>query len=293
MMALGLLISACATTPSAPGEEEPGGLLSNFLNSRDDAQGRGGDPLQLAELERRTGDPARAQVMFSAILDNDPDNIAARLGWAESALSAGDAVTALNAFAPLTSKADYAALARQGMGVAHLLRGELDQAEPLLRAAVQEDEALWRSWDALGRVFANTDRLAMAEQSYTRALRYAPRPAVVHNNHGYALLSAGRYRDASEAFTAALRAEPSLEIARVNRTISQAMLRDYGFAEDGRSGEAAARDYNNAGYVAMLKKDYAEAERLFALSLKASPVFYEPAFQNMQALARLRASEGR
>ena len=76
--------------------------------------------------------------------------------------------------------------------------------------------------------------------------------------------------------------------ASTNYQLALAMQSRYDEATlvDEEAGEAKA--LNNAGYAAMLKKEYNEAEKLFLKAIEVNPSFYRPAYENLQVLYHLR-----
>lgn len=249
-------------------------------------------PSENAAALHAAGEHAAAAQAFEQVLENDPDNAAARLGLGEALAAEGDVAGAMSAYGALVADDVYGSRAQQGIGLVYLSSGQAGLAEPALLAAVEADPSLWRAWTGLARIHDLRSDGPAADAAYERALTASPRPAVVFNNHGFSLLSRGDYDRALSAFSLAIDHEPDLEIAQVNRAIALAMVNDYAQLATERTGDQAARDYNNAGYIAMLRGDYDAAETLFAQALRASPVFFGPAFENLQALERLRTDAG-
>lgn len=213
---------------------------------------------------------------------------AATMGLGEALLAQGDITGAVKAFAPFVGEPGYRAAAHQGLGRAHLASGQLDLAKAALADAVAADATLWRAWVGLARIYDQIGDVDQAETAYRMALQATDRPGQVYNNYGFSLISRQHYGEALAAFDAALAHNPDLEIARVNRSLVLAMAGEYAKLDGAGTGERAARDLNNAGYVAMMRGEYDVAYSLFSRALQASPVFFAPAFENMQTLEHKR-----
>lgn len=273
-------LGACAT-PSSSSGGLPGG---HFGAAGQHAAAAGDGRVRAAQRALRDGDAAGAARMYRAILDEAPGDVNAQIGLGDALLAQGAFQDALSAYGGVAQDPR----GQQGIGLVYLSSGHLDMAEPSLLAAVAGDPTLWRAWNGLARIYDHRSDVVAAHNAYAQALETSTRPGAIYNNYGYSLMTLGQYHDAALAFDTALAHEPMLEAAAVNRTLARAMAGDYGAVTAG-GGDGAARDFNNAGYVAMMRGDYAMAERLFVQSLEASPVLYSPAFSNMQTLERLRA----
>jgi Tfp pilus assembly protein PilF len=239
------------------------------------------------------GDFQSSAKLYKSLLAKDENDLAARAGLAESLLGFGELASAEEEFAKLSTNVQTRPIALQGIGIARLRQGDIDGGESALNAAVTEDQSLWRAWNALARVHdLNGDRGGAAD-AYAMALKYSPTPAIVHNNIGYSLVAQQRYAEAVEEFDRALQIDPTLEVAEVNRLLNLAMQERYDEAVFDSDSEDAIRALNNAGYIALIKQDYATAEKFFVRALQQSPKFYPAAYENLQVLAGLKEKKKR
>lgn len=240
-------------------------------------------------LEGRYNDAARS---YHAALQRDPFAHEARLGLAESYLKLGNNTEALANFTMLLDIPDYRASGFQGIGLAALQEGDHAKSEDALQTAVSLDATLWRAWNGLARFYDTEQEWGLANEAYENALRHTNRPEVIYNNMGVSLMTQEKFSEAAKAFQEALAHKPDLDVASTNYQLALAMQSRYDEATltDQEAGEAKA--LNNAGYAAMLKKDYNEAEKLFLKAIEVNPSFYRPAYENLQVLYHLRDGNG-
>ena len=124
------------------------------------------------------------------------------------------------------------AQARNNLGGALLVRGQVDEAIEQLSEALRLDPAHAEAHSNLGVALARRGRWDEAVEQYQEALRLDPRQTQAYSNLGNALLQQGRVREAIVQFDAGLAVEPHDAQARTNR--AGALLRD------GRIDEAIA-----------------------------------------------------
>jgi superkiller protein 3 len=141
-------------------------------------------------------------------------------------------------------------------GIRLAQQGDLDGAEPLLVAALAAAPDDPRLLEALGFVYAHTDRWQKAEATYRRAL--ALRPGLPGGLYGLAsvLTDTGRYPEALATVQDLLRTQPDHLPARMK----EALL----LVRTGRAGEGAAR----ARAVIERAPDQAEAHYVLGLALE-------------------------
>ena len=97
-----------------------------------------------------------------------------------------------------------------------LQQGEDERAEELLGAAWEGDDGLRRAGGNLVSVLVRRGRLDQAVQRGEALTRAHPFYAKGWNNHGSALLGAGRLEDADEAFRLASDLDPFYATPRCN-----------------------------------------------------------------------------
>ena len=122
--------------------------------------------------------------------------------------------------------------ARNNLGGALLVQGQIDEAIEQLGEAMRLDPAHAEAHSNLGVALARRGRWVEAIEQYKKALSLDPRQTQAYSNLGNALLQQGRIHEAIAQFDAGLAIEPHDAQARTNR--AGALLRD------GRIDEAIA-----------------------------------------------------
>jgi Flp pilus assembly protein TadD len=114
--------------------------------------------------------------------------------------------------------------ARNNLGGALLVRGEVDEAMEHLQEAVRIDPNHAEAHSNLGVALARRGRSTEAIDHYREALRLDPRQTQAYSNLGNALLQQGQIREAIVQFEAGLSIDPADPQARTN--LAGALLRD-------------------------------------------------------------------
>jgi len=176
-----------------------------------------------------------------------------------------------------------------GLGLILLQRRQYAEARTQLSSVVTgSDQTSWQAYNALG-ILADMDGEAkQAEQYYQQALSAFPRSPLILNNLGYSRYLAGNWLGAQAALQAALRANPSYELAWRNLGLVHARQKNYDDAVQaiGRTG-AQAEAYNDVGFVSMMSGDYAKALSFFEEAMRLSPAYYVTASENAKNAKRL------
>jgi Tfp pilus assembly protein PilF len=230
------------------------------------------------------GDTGEACVKYRLVLGVDSNNVEARLGLGEGALTEGATDAARGHFEAVIARSPDVARAHQGIGLSFLISGDFAAAEAPLRRSVDMDSALWRSWNGLGMIADSRGAWDDSDIAWGAALAAAPDQANLHNNKGLSLLQRGQAANAIPAFENALRLDPNLATASNNRRIALATIGQYDTALAGVSDRDLPATLNNVAVVAARRGDRAIAERLLAAAVTASPRYYELAMRNRESL---------
>jgi len=150
------------------------------------------------------------------------------------------------------------AVARNNLGGALLVRGEIEEAIQQLQEGLRLDPNYAEAHSNLGVALARRGRSADAIDHYREALRLDPYQTQAYSNLGNALLQQGRVREAITSFEEGLAMDPADPQARTN--LAGALLRE------GRIDEAIG-----------------ELERV----LRVTPDFL-PALRNLEIMRRQR-----
>ena len=271
--------------------------LTACATSNRPAEQAGPDVAQLAiDVHRDHGWAAiraerykEAASYFQRILKDRPDDHQAHLGLGEAYLGQGRLSEALAQFAKLDDQASAAERARalQGQGIIYLRQGEQQQAFANLERAIAQDEGLWRSWNALGRLRDAEKNYAKAREAYRKAIALNPKAAFLHNNLGFSLLASGEPVYAERSLGRALELDPDLTIAATNLRLALAFQGRYGPALAGANAGDRAMVMNNVGYAALLRGDHDKAKALFHDAMAADPGFFDEAKRNLAFLETL------
>lgn len=232
-----------------------------------------------------------ARNMLQRILFNDPENHHAALLWAEIMVATGQASAAISRFDPILKEKQFQARALQGKGLALLWTGEQKVASQLLKTAVDQNPKLWRAWNALGYYHDTMGEWSSSGVAYKKALELKPRNAMIHNNRGYSLLLQRRVDAAVDSLSKAVRFDPKLKIAQLNLRLAMAWSGLYQRAVLGADKKDLPRALNNAGYVALLRGDYASAEALLLRAVETDAKYNIRAYRNLAYLESLKKIE--
>ena len=243
---------------------------AKLLASADEAVSRGNFdaalPLYAAVLQEQ---PTAQTWLKSGVIHN-------RLGHDREAAYAFDRVLALE-----PDNVD----ANEQLGLLYVLHEQVDQAREHLERVIALDPSRWRAYNGLGVLADLQHDYSAAVAHYHAALAITPNSAMLLNNAGYSQYLAGDLDVAAATFVKALGCDTTYAPARRNLALLYARKGAYRDAVQLLStvvNEAAA--YNDVGYVAMLKGDYASAERLLQEAVDRSPTYYELAARNLAAV---------
>ena len=162
------------------------------------------------------------------------------------------------------------------LGTARLAAGDPPGAEEALRQALRLDTASFWSWFILGHCHYAQGRFLEAAGDFSVCSARGPGFAWTHFNRGLALARAGRLLDAKDAYDRALRLEPDLVEAIVDRALVELELNqlDGALSDLTRAVELGRKDLGvlaaRGETLARLGRR-AEAERDFATLLARNP----------------------
>lgn len=237
----------------------------------------------------------QASQYFKRILQDRENDQEAILGLGESLLGQNRLDDARLQFERIGDGASPAIRAKglQGQGLVWLRRGNYKKAEGLLNQAIELDPAVWRSWNALGRMRDAEQDFTAARYAYRQAIKLRPGVGFLHNNLGFSLLTSGEPAYAESSFNRALELDPGLEIATTNLRLALALQGRYEPALSGVSAAERATVMNNVGYAALLRGDHQKARALFLDAMEADPGFFREARRNLAFLETLEADQAR
>jgi Flp pilus assembly protein TadD len=199
-------------------------------------------------------------------------------------LARGHYDVALTSFKRIDAQPEIRAKALEGEGVALSLLGRGDEALPALESAVAADPGAWHAWNALGVLYDRRHEWPKADAAYEHAMSASGGSPLVLNNRGFSRLSQSRLDDAASDFVSALQKKPDFSSARNNLRLAIAMKGDYARATEGATSADRASVLNNAGFAAMARGDYSQAEALFGQAIQAKGEYYSVAAANLESV---------
>jgi len=229
-----------------------------------------------------------ANVRFTRALQLQPTNRRAKLGLAEVLLAQGRYQEALGRFEEAQTDLTLEPRALQGKGIALLALNSRDPACTILDEVVLRDPSLWRAWNGVGRCRDMDQQWDKSVIAYRTALEIQPNSAILHNNLGFSFMLQNRPTDAAAEFVIALKRDPQLAVARANLRLALAAQGRYEEALIDVAKDEYARALNNAGFVAMMRGDYAQAESYLSRAMENSPAFNEVASRNLNHLQQIK-----
>jgi Flp pilus assembly protein TadD len=159
-----------------------------------------------------------------------------------------------------------------------------------LLAAVEANPKLWRAYNALGFIADQKRRFDEAADFYAQALAAKPDSAMLLNNRGYSLLTAGHADVAIGDFRKALALDPQSETVQNNLRLAMAEKGDYAEATRGVVRDTQSVVLNNVGVVAMRRGDLTTAEAMLARAMVGNPNYDAVTARNLDTLAALKAT---
>ena len=229
-----------------------------------------------------------ANVLFTRALQLQPTNRRAKLGLAEVLLAQGHYQEALGRFEESQTDPVLETRALQGKGIALLALNSRIPACAILEDVVARDPRLWRALNGVGRCYDMEQQWDRSVLAYRGALEIRPNSAVLHNNLGFSFVLQNRPADAAAEFVIALKRDPQLAVARANLRLALAAQGRYEEALIDVPKDEYARALNNAGFVAMMRGDYAQAESYLSRAMENSPAFNEVASRNLNHLQQIK-----
>ena len=201
----------------------------------------------LARVYRSLGSRAEAVALYRqavALAPRDADS------WYNLGVALSECCDRKEALAALTesSRLDLGrAATHNAIGVLFIEGGEPLRAADAFRRAVNADPRDARGWNNTGNAMRELGRVAEADNAYRKAMTVAPAYADPFNGLGVLLVQQRRAREAIPYFETAIRLQPDLYEAQLNRGIA---LQESGdrLAAEGQYRELLAKLPAGVGY---------------------------------------------
>ncbi|MBI9079964.1 MAG: tetratricopeptide repeat protein [Pseudodesulfovibrio sp.] len=240
---------------------------------------------QLGDSFLRRNKPEMAFIHYNKAIEQDGDNLDARVKKGELLILQGVDEQALAEFNKVLEKNPDHAIANEAAGTVYFRASLYDEAETHLLRAVQLNPMLWKAHNCLGILYdrANSYDKAAGHLAKALELHHGNDADEIYNNLGVVHIARKQYGKAVDAFSRALRHGDVS--ARIYNNLGLALTRL------GRLSEAleafkyaggASRAHNNLGYVLMTDGDPAKAVPYFEKAIELSPNYYVKAADNLK-----------
>lgn len=175
------------------------------------------------------------------------------------------------------------ALALEGAGLAAARIGR-DDASNYLERCLAADSRRWRAWNALAVLADRAHDWVASAAAYRHGLAASADNTAILNNMGYSLMMQARAAEAVDVLQTAFLIAPLDRTVENNLIVARAMQGD---RPDVQAVEPSRAAYllNNAGYGFWLRGDTTTARSMFDAAVRASPVDYAIARDNLRLLA--------
>jgi Flp pilus assembly protein TadD len=279
VLLLSSVLLGCQTSPTKPVGSETADL---------------GAQLDLAHRLLAQGKHEAALAEYHLALEMDPKNTLAlsRLAYLYDRL--GDATATEYVLRDLLALQPENVEALERLGLLELKRGQRESAKERFVQAEALGRTSWQLLNGLGVLADYAGDYPLAQEYYARALQQNPTDrGLLLNNIGYSHYLEGDLEGALAWFNKALTVDPTIEEALSNKGLALIRM--------GRSADAYAvfknfmsdeKALNNVGFLNMLFNNYRLAEQYFRMAVKASPVYYKEAHDNLQHLQQLQRKGG-
>lgn len=243
------------------------------------------DPITLGVEARVNGDYDQAYIHFYTAWIATPNNEDVSISFADIALRVGNSIQAYQAVSELHIDPERAKPALVSVLVlAEIAVGNSFDTEERLNEALEGSPKDARLWNALGRHHDSTGHHGQAQSCYKKALETGGSRAGVMNNFGMSLLMQGQHVSALSKFTQAVEIDPADNLYDNNRRLTLALMGDYDGATKGMGDRRASDILNDAGFIAMSRKNLELASGLFKAAIDQSATFHPKANANLEAL---------
>jgi tetratricopeptide (TPR) repeat protein len=170
----------------------------------------------MAQQQHHAGNLTRAEALYRAALERDPNHGESLHCLGRIAQAQGDSSAALALIAQAVKLKPRNAVYRDALGLALLSAGRHGQAADAFRHAIRLDKSSLAAHYNLGNALMALGQHADAAQSFRRAIAINPEFASAHSNLGNALGALGEHERAAEPLQRALDLEPGAVQRHVN-----------------------------------------------------------------------------
>jgi len=241
------------------------------------------DAVDLNELMLTVSDPEDAVVFFRDALQQSPDRVDLKRGYALSLARSRRHDDAISVFEELVAagQADDEVRLEYAHSLARLQRWDDAEAQLALVSPALETP---RRYLMVAMLADQSSDWTKADKAYERARRLTSNPASILNNWGVSRMSRKEYEAAARLFEESLAHNPRLFNAKNNLAVSRALQGEYRLPLVSLSEEERATLLHNVGVIALRRGDTSEAKGLFTMAVETHPRFYPAAAEKLAAL---------
>jgi Flp pilus assembly protein TadD len=300
VLGLLLVLPSCAIWEKKEGKPAESDLSELYLDGKAKLLGEMLVDVASAADAETLGDRAFQQENFDrAILyyvraySLDPANIGVleKLGYLYE--RRGDRKLADLAYKNILQKNPHHAIANEQLGLISLHARRYEEAKRYFREALAADPKRPASWNGLGVLADLAGDHHEAAAHYQKALALNPQSVSILNNLAYSSYLAGDPTGARHYLKESLALDPNYRRGLENFALIE--------AREGRYETAyyyflrlmpSPAAYNNVGYICMMNRDYACAEKYLRKAIEESDSYYAKAEENLDTLRALRRDGG-
>ncbi len=287
LCSIAILFAITACNPMPKSEIDGRSLLEKIAGPKVDSVER--TMLNSAKNATERGDYNRALQLYKQLLDKYPEKIEYMLATADILRRIGQADEAIRYFDKVLEEDENNIVALEGKGLSVMAKGDETEASKLFSRVMKRDSKRWRTLNAIGILFTLKHMVDEAMAYYEEALDYSKNNVSVLNNIGLSLLINKEYDKAidilKKAQLKAVADSPQKKQVELNLALAYGLAGQLDEAEEVASrhlSEAAL--YNNMGLYAQLAENPEVARSYLNMALMNSPVYYERAWNNLEAL---------
>ncbi|HKY82451.1 MAG TPA: tetratricopeptide repeat protein, partial [Sphingobium sp.] len=196
-----------------------------------------------------------------------------QVALARMALVKGEAREAEARFAAISRDGPADCRVDEGLGIARLQLGRLQEALAPLRRATDRCTGRWKAWNALGVAYDAAASWVLSAAAYERAFQLTDRPAQVLNNYGMSLMAQGQAEKAVAIFDKARELAPADARIVANGDAATVMAGKDITRRPGDDADGWARRLSDAGQVALRKGDVVRAQAYLSRAMTESEQF--------------------
>ncbi|MCE3231784.1 MAG: photosystem assembly protein Ycf3 [Rickettsiaceae bacterium] len=240
------------------------------------------------------GDYSKAVQLYKELVDSDKNNIMHVFKYAESLRLSGDTKAARENYDKVLKMDVNALHALEGKSLSYVADGDFKPAAVLLGQVLDNDATRWRAINGLGVIFAVSGNKKESLEYFNMALEVSKNNPTVLNNMGIATAFGGDFDKGRGLVKKSLNYISSDDLSKRQKIECNIAL-IYGVSGNMPQAEKILSKYlpraevlNNLGFYAKLANNNTLAKEYLGKALAESPVHYEKAYNNLEAIEKAK-----